>query len=303
MSTPTPTHPPTPNAELAGWLKLREAADAAARSGALSDLAVRALPSGGTEPVRVLDLCTGAGSNLRYLIPRLPPRQRWLVVDRGEDLLADLLARTAPWAKARGFRAEISGTRLTIAGGGVDCVVETEQMDLGPLADASIFAGRHLVTASALLDLVSAAWLGKVAAHCRQQGSVALFTIIYNGFNACAPEDPDDAFVFALFNRHQGRDKGLGGPAAGPGATDAARAAFEAEGFGVRIEPSNWDIAPAASEMQRYLIDGWATAAGEVGETHAARITAWRARRLDALHRGDSRLTVGHFDLLASRQP
>jgi len=303
MSTPTPPHLPTPNAELSGWLRLREATDAAARSAALSELAARALRISGTEPVRVLDLCTGAGSNLRYLIPRLPPRQRWLVVDRGEDLLADLLARTAPWASARGFTATMSGARLTIAGGGVDCLVETQQMDLGPLADPTIFTGRHLVTASALLDLVSKAWLETVAGHCREQGAVALFTIVYNGRNACVPEDPDDAFVFALFNRHQARDKGLGGPAAGPGATDAARTAFEAEGFAVRIEPSDWALGPAASEMQRYLIDGWAGAAGEVSHADAARVTAWRARRLEALRIGASQLTVGHFDFLASRQP
>lgn len=290
----------TPNAELSGWLKLREAADAEARSTALTELAAGTLGALGSAPAQLLDLGTGAGSNLRYLIPRLPPRQRWLVVDRGADLLADLLARTAPWAAARGLSADVAGDRLVITGNGLDCVVETRQMDLGPLGDPSIFEGRHLVTASALLDLVSPAWLRTVAGHCRQQGANALFTITYNGHNACAPEDPDDARVFALFNQHQGRDKGLGGPAAGPGATDAARAAFEAAGFTVRTEPSDWAIDGDAREMQRYLIDGWASAAREVRPDEAARIAAWTARRLAQVDAGQSRLAVGHFDMLAT---
>lgn len=294
------TQDSTPNAALSGWLKLREAADAAARATSLVDAAVRSLA--GSDPVRVLDLGTGAGSNLRYLMPRLPPHQRWLVVDRGDDLLADLVTRTAPWATARGLSAEATGGRLTMSGGALDCVIETRQLDLGPLADPSLFEGRNLVTASALLDLVSASWLATVAAHCRAQGSTALFTITYNGRSTCQPVEPDDALVLELFNRHQRTDKGLGGPAAGPEATDAARRAFETAGFTVRVEPSDWAVGPEAREMQRYLIDGWASAAGEVGADHASVIAAWRQRRLAHVDAGRSLLTVGNFDLLAIPQ-
>ena len=298
MTSASPMPSPTPNAELSGWLKLREAADAAARATTLIEDAVRTLA--GTDPVRVLDLGTGAGSNLRYLIPRLPPRQRWLVVDRGEDLLADLVARTAPWATARGLSAEAAGGRLTISGGDLDCVVETRQLDLGPLADPSIFHGRNLVTASALLDLVSASWLATVAGHCRAQDAAALFAITYNGRSTCQPQEPEDALVRALFNRHQRTDKGLGGPAEGPGATDAARHAFDAAGFSVRVAPSDWTIGPDAREMQQYLIDGWAFAASEVSPRDAPAIADWQRRRLACIGAGRSRLTVGHFDLLAT---
>ncbi len=296
------TSNPTPNAELSGWLKLREAADAASRSNALTAVAAgaaRAAADGA--PVRVLDLGTGAGSNLRFLIPHLGPRQHWLVVDRGEDLLHDLLMRTAPWAASRGLSAAIAAGRLTIAGSDLECVVETTAMDLGPLADRSIFEDRQLVTASALLDLVSPSWLRTVAGECRRHGAAALFTIIYNGHNACAPEDTADGRVLALFNEHQRTDKGLGGPAAGPSATEAARLAFEAEGFTVRSEPADWAIGPDSAEMQRYLIDGWAGAAREVSPDDAAVIEAWRLRRLAVVEAGASHLAVGHFDLVATR--
>ena len=295
------TTDPTPNAELSGWLKLREAADAASRSADLTRIAAEAARSAaGDEAVRVLDLGTGAGSNLRYLMPHLGPRQRWLVVDRGEDLLADLVTRTAPWATALGLSAQVTNGRLTISGSDLDCVVETRQLDLGPLADPSIFEGRNLVTASALLDLVSASWLTTVAGHCRAQGAAALFTITYNGQSLCEPREPDDALVLDLFNRHQRTDKGLGGPAAGPGATDTARNAFEAAGFAVTVEPANWAVGPESREMQRYLIDGWASAASDVSTVDASAIADWRRRRLAHVDAGDSTLTVGHHDLLAT---
>ena len=65
MTSASPMPNPTPNAELSGWLKLREAADAASRSTDLMNAAVRAAAASGADPVRVLDLGTGAGSNLR----------------------------------------------------------------------------------------------------------------------------------------------------------------------------------------------------------------------------------------------
>ena len=61
---------------LSTWLQLREPADAAARSDGLTRTIADALATG--ETVQVLDLATGTGSNLRYLAPRLPGRQRWL---------------------------------------------------------------------------------------------------------------------------------------------------------------------------------------------------------------------------------
>src|SRR5690348_8953010 len=61
---------PSMGESLADWLSLREAADAAARSEALA----RAIADGLRDhaPLRLVDLATGTGSNIRYLAPRLP---------------------------------------------------------------------------------------------------------------------------------------------------------------------------------------------------------------------------------------
>src|SRR5262245_61710406 len=72
---------------LSEWLALREAADAAARSEPLTRAVVERLPR--DRPVRAVDLGTGTGSNVRYLMPRLPPNaQQWMLVDRDRALLA-----------------------------------------------------------------------------------------------------------------------------------------------------------------------------------------------------------------------
>jgi len=287
----------SPDTPLSDWLALREAADFASRSQRLTQLASRFLKP--SSPARVVDLGTGTGSNLRFLIEHLPPVQRWTVVDRDPMLLHHLQARMAIWAGARGHSLTTEGDQFVIRGGELECRVETRQRDLGSIDDPSIFAGAHLVTASALLDLVSLSWLQTLAAQCRLAGAAALFTITYDGRSPCAPADPDDDIVRALFNRHQHTDKGLGGPAAGPDAAQAAVQAFLDAGFQVERERSDWVIEPEQRELQRQLIDGWATAATEMAPEIATQIANWHLRRQHHVDSGGSLIVVGHEDMFA----
>jgi len=286
---------------LAHWLRLREASDVSARSEALTRDIAATLPV--DEPLYALDLATGAGSNIRYLAERLQGQQHWLAVDQSPELLADLLGRMRTWGVARGYQVDITGNACKIRGSRLDCHVETLQLDLGVLSDRVLFSGRRLVTASALLDLVSESWLRALAAHCRAEGASALFTISYNGHSSCEPHEPEDEAVLELFNRHQRTDKGLGGPAAGPDAADTAARCFAETGFHVQRVPSNWDLAPTEQDMQRVLVDGWANAATEVAPRRARMISDWRARRLAHVDAGVSHVIVGHDDLAAWPRP
>src|ERR1700676_2341825 len=150
---------------LLNWLALREPADVAARSTTLTRAIVDAL--GRHDQVSVLDLGSGTGSSVRYLAGQLLTPQRWLLVDRDPALLAEVRARTSSWGAVRGYHVTTDRDALMIRGRQVDCCIETRRFDLGRLTDPQIFSGRHLVTAFALLDLVSEAWLGALASHCR----------------------------------------------------------------------------------------------------------------------------------------
>src|SRR5262245_42947755 len=173
---------------LSDWLALREAADAAARSAALTQAVVERLPT--DRPLRAVDLGTGTGSNIRYLMPRLGADvQQWLLVDRDPTLLSKAVRSLRPVHSV---------------------VVETREMNLGVL-DARLFSRRDLVTASALLDLVSEKWLRALAAECRTAAATALFALTYDGRSHCDPEEPEDEEIRGLMNQHQRQnDKGFG---------------------------------------------------------------------------------------------
>jgi SAM-dependent methyltransferase len=253
---------------LSDWLALREAVDHAARSEVLTTALADRLPP--ARPLRVLDLGTGTGSNIRFLAPRLPAPHTWRAVDRDSAVIAHL----PPGVDAR-------------------C------LELGRLDDPSLFDGVHLVTASALLDLVSSDWIARLAMQCREAGALVLFALNYNGWSHCTPADPDDGFVLEHFNRHQrSSDKGFG-LAAGPDAAGEAARLFAASGYEVRQERSDWHLTPQMDDLQTALIQGWASATREIVPDATDRVDAWLERRLAHVKGGRSRIQVGHMDVAA----
>jgi hypothetical protein len=282
----------------AAWLRLREPLDAASRAHRLAGTLRRVLPE---RPLAVTDLATGTGSNLRYLCARLAGSQSWTLIDRERALLDALPAQLDAWAHACGARLTRDGDTLLVGLPGLDCRARTLCRDLADLDALELPAG-SLVTASALLDLVSAGWLEALAERCLAARAAALFALTYDGRIGFEPREPDDATVTALVNRHQLGDKGFG-PALGPAAGEHAREAFARRGFHVATARSDWHIRPDARALQDALLDGWLAAASEIEPDRAAALERWAAARRAHVAAGRSALTVGHVDVLAWLAP
>ena len=172
---------------------------------------------------------------------------------------------------------------------------------VGDLWDAGLaqVTRADLVTASALLDLVSDPWLGALADACSDAGCAALFALTYDGtIEWSGRQDPVDEVVHEAVNFHQRRDKGLG-PALGPTASGVAERLFTALGYDTHVESSPWTLDPDDAALCLALIDGWAGAAAEQRPSQVDAILQWAMRRREDVERGDFGLVVGHQDLLA----
>jgi hypothetical protein len=277
------------------WLALREPVDFASRSSALTLALLDALPP--RAPLHVLDLGTGTGSNVRYLMPQLPSPQRWTLIDHDADLLAEIPRRLAAWADAAGYGTHTADDGLWIRGDRLECRIETRPLDLRNL-DRALVAGHHLVTGSALLDLVSDRWLQDLAAACGANRAAVLFALTYSGDTHCTPPEPEDDDVTALMNRHQHGDKGFG-PAAGPEAAERAVIAFEQAGYVVQRARSDWHLESDRAPLQTSLFEGWQRVAAAMAPDDAASYRDWLARRLAHLAAGRSQIVVSHEDLAA----
>jgi hypothetical protein len=278
----------------ADWLTMREPADARARSSEITQRLVEVLGPGRT--IDVLDLGGGTGANVRYLCGRLPSPQRWRLVDNDQSLLDQLPTRMSTWAAACGAEVVPHGGGLRLRGGDFRCELAMTRVDLNAVDHPRLVAGHTLVTASALLDLVSDRWLLSLASACRESGAAVLFALSYDGRIEYSPEEPEDELIRDLVNQHQRTDKGFG-VALGPDAAARAEQCFAAHGYHMHSASSDWVLSPGEGELQRSLIDGWAQASAEIAPGHSRTIELWRRRRLAHVDRLESRLIVGHQDL------
>ncbi|TAM85237.1 MAG: class I SAM-dependent methyltransferase [Candidimonas sp.] len=257
----------------ADWLALREPVDHRSRVGELTRLLARHLRACVAEMPTVVDLGAGCGSNLRYLSEHLPEPIRWRLLDHDAALLA---------AVPRHLRERD--------------IVSTETVDLSmPLAP--VLAGADLVTASALIDLASADWIGGLCGACAAAGAAVLIALTVDGRVTFADDDADDEWVRAAVARDQHRDKGLG-LALGGDAPAVLIDALGARGYAVGARPSDWRLGSADAALAGALIDGWRKAAQRQCPRKRDAIARWALRRAAAVADGRAALTVGHLDVL-----
>ena len=247
------------------WLLLREPADAAARSAELADRLGRHLATTGRLVIH--DLGGGSGAMGRWLAPRLPGPQHWVVHDRDAGLL-----------------------KLAVADARGPVTVEGRRSDITRLARGEL-AGASLVTASALLDLLTADELVRLLRACIGRPMLLALTVV--GRVSLSPADPLDAGIGVAFNAHQRRDRLLG-----PDAVAAAVAQLRGMGAELLVRPSPWHLDATHPDLASEWLDGWLAAACEQEPALAAHTGAYRDRRLAQAAAGRLAVTVDHADLL-----
>ena len=290
----------------ADWLDLREAADAAARAEELVEPVRRYLT--GRPLATIHDLGAGTGSMGRWLAPRLPGAQHWVLHDRDPDLLKRAAAAQLVGA-ARGQRST-DGIASTTADG-APVTVEVREDDITELRPGDL-DGASLVTASALLDMLTAEEIDGIVAACASAGCPVLLTISVVGRVELTPADPLDAPIAEAFNAHQRRT--IAGDACGAGASQpltagrrllgpdavhAAAEAFRRYGMDVRLHPSPWRLGPDQAGLAVEWLRGWLDAAREQRPELTGPARSYETRRLADARAGQLRVVVHHCDLLA----
>jgi SAM-dependent methyltransferase len=288
------------------WLALREPFDALARSEALAARLIAALPA---RP-RLIDLGAGTGSLLRWLAPRIGRSQAWTLVDADRALIEEAFHVIAERAEAVGLTVTAPNRRtLLVHAPGGAWRVEALAADLADAPGNLPLHQADAVLCSALCDLVSAAWVDRMAAALRVPFYAALSV---DGRDRFWPPHPADGAMRAAFRRDQARDKGFGGPALGPAAPAALRRAFAARGFAVASAASDWVVHARGAQggamlpippgsragFLRHLVLGQSEAARAQHQGRAA-LVGWGLRRLEQVDDRLLAVRIGHQDVLA----
>jgi hypothetical protein len=259
------------------WLALREPADAAARARGLVEPLKRALPSTGRLVIH--DLACGTGAMGRWLAPLLPGPQHWVLHDRDADLLEAAVA-------------DVPGP----AADGAAVTVEARQSDITRLGPGDL-AGATIITASALLDLLTETETSTLASVCCGVGCPMLLTLSVVGRVELTPADPMDRRVAIAFDAHQRRTTDRG-RLLGPDAAIRAVAEFDQLGADVLVRPSPWRLGITEAVLAAEWLTGWVGAAGEQCVDLAAETDGYLNRRLAQANAGRLAVTVHHADVL-----
>lgn len=262
------------------WLRAREAADHRARSVELTQRlgqwAVENVKSG---LIKIVDIGTGRGSNAVYLAPVLSMPQKWMLVDQDENLLAEAAQRAHP----------------------LKLSVETRQQRLMPEDFHGLLPrDTSIVTASALIDLVSEPWLAALVAEVILKQAAILVVLSYTGRFTLSPAHKDDSLLLELVNQHQHGDKGAGA-ALGPDAAAVLADKLTIEGYEVQVAQSPWQLNSEDTKLATMLMEGWVAAAKQRSrgaDGASDRLDAWFATRKRKLAISELEITVYHQDVL-----
>jgi len=266
------------------WLALREPADRQARNHDVLAACARHFKDAAS--IEVCDLGAGTGSSLRALAEHLPPQQQWTLVDHDSANLSAALTALAAWAE----KSHAEGEALILSRGGKTIAVRTRVYDFAQ--DPACWpASAELITASALFDLASTAWIARFVAALEGRPLLAMLTA--DERLSAMPAHPLDAQIFSAFHRHQTRDKGFG-PAAGAAAAKDIERLLAARGYRLTAADSPWRL--ESSPLLQATVEGMATAVIETTLVSPTDVAGWLAHQRSVTRR----FVVGHRDVFAA---
>jgi len=273
----------------AQWLALREPADHRARDIALQSIVIHDLERLArmrAGSLKLVDLGSGSGSNLRALAPLLPEHQYWTLVDYDPALLEAARAACVAWAD----QVVANDVSLKLIKNSKHVTISFRCEDLSSNVEAVLAEPADLITAAAFFDLVAVDWLERFCGLL----STPLYTVLtYNGIENWTPPEPSDAAMLKAFHAHQQTDKGFGA-AAGPTAAGVMEKLLHARGFVVSSASSPWKLDTNDHALIEQLATGSAGAVRDTGLVSQQEVESWQRSRSQA-----STCEIGHTDLYA----
>jgi len=285
----------------AQWLGLREPVDHRSRNQDLQAQVINYLSQIKTVypgSVRLTDLGSGTGSNLRALAPYIDSPQHWTLIDYDAALLDTARATLLAWADSEIniniLGAEVNSSSqikpLSIIKQNKTIVVEFKCVDLNKDYRAILDEPADIITAAAFFDLVAEPWLTEFCAYL----SKPLYTVLtYDGIEKWSPPEIIDIEILKAFHQHQRTDKGFGS-ALGPSASNRMQSLLQDRAFKVVCAHSPWVMNHCDRDLIEQLVIGSAKAVREIGTLSSLVVDEWEKNR-----RQSNNCEIGHVDLFA----
>ncbi len=283
------------------WLSLREPIDHRSRNQDLQAQVINYLAKIKTVypgSVRLTDLGSGTGSNLRALAPHLSAVQHWTLTDYDPELLHTARTKLLAWADSEIANHVLGSTvatsaeikPLSIIKENKKIIVEFRCVDLNKDYRTILDEPADIITAAAFFDLVAEPWLSQFCAYL----SKPLYTVLtYDGIEKWSPPEIMDVDILKVFHQHQITDKGFGS-ALGPAASNRMQSLLQDSHFNTVCASSPWVLNDHDHNLIEKLAIGTAGAVREINTIPNHLVDQWEQSRRQA-----SNCEIEHMDLFA----
>jgi len=279
------------------WLAKRYPFDVEARNKTVEQKAIDYLKK--DQPLVIVDLGAGTGSNCLYFLDKLKQDQSWIFIEKDPQLAPALIHRLEEYATFHKYKwSYINGVyeMLTPFKKVTFKVISDTFFKIDQLVDLSKV---DLVVANAVFDLLSKVQISQFLDQLTSNKIACLFTLHYTGMRF-KPEDPFDQAYIDLYDEHMVRPQSFG-QAMGKLAAAHVAQTLEDANYTLEKGESTWNIKEDDIKMHYYLLNFMDNALSELQYTDElqAYFPKWFQRKKDLIITRKQSLEVKHIDLFA----
>ncbi len=282
------------------WLAERYPFDVEARNKTIEQAAIDYLKK--DQPVVIVDVGAGTGSNCLYFLDKLKQDQAWIFIEKDPRLAPALIKRLTEYATFHKYSWSLKDgvyEMLTPFKKVTFKVISDTFFNIDQLIDLPKV---DLVVANAVFDLLSKVQISSFLDHLTQNKIACLFTLHYTGMKFI-PEDPFDQAYIDLYDSHMMRPQSFG---QGMGKMAAAHIVqtFEEANYSLQKGASSWNIIEDDIKMHYYLLNFMDNALSELSYPVELQdyFPKWLKRKKELIITRQQRLEVMHLDLFACQQ-
>lgn len=232
------------------WLATRYPYDVDARNPNVEIACLQWLAS--RNPISVVDIGSGSGSNCFYFIDQFPVAQHWTFIEKDPMLISASLERMTQWANDREYIVEASPYGINIQTPNGQIEIEGICGSLLDLSQLVRLDKVDLVMANAVFDLFSQSQFATFISELSNYSLGILATLNYSGMSF-SPTTDEDKTVIDLYESHMQRPQSFG-QGMGKECSELMIEAFKAQNWEIVAEEANWEIEGGEIKMQEYLL-------------------------------------------------
>lgn len=282
------------------WLAERYPFDAEARNKPVEQAAIDYLKT--DQPVVIVDVGAGTGSNCLYFLDKLKQDQSWTFIEKDPTLAPALINRLADYAAFHKYSWSLKDgvyEMITPFKKVTFNVFSDNLLKIDQLVDLSKV---DLVVANAVFDLLSKIQISQFLDQLLQNKIACLFTLHYTGMRF-TPEDPFDQAYIDLYDGHMIRPQPFG-QAMGKMAAAYIAQTFEEANYKLQKGDSSWNVREDDVKMHYFLLNYMENALSELSYPTELQnyFPKWLQRKKELIITRQQGLEVKHLDFFACHQ-